>query len=235
MFYTDFAEDYEKIFPFRENIYSFLKAYLPPQGKRILDIGCATGHYCGRFASEGYIPLGIDLDSQMIKSASTNYTSADFRILDLTKIDSIESEFDLIYSTGNVMAHISESDFLSFLKSIKRKMTKSGIWIFQVINWDFILTQQEFTFPVIETDSKSFHRKYTEIGEKELIFHTELTNRETGKSVFKDKVTMYPLPSYKYIDIHERAGFQLRGHFSDYSETPFFSSNFSADIYVFSL
>ena len=233
MFYSEFADDYEQIFPFSENLYSFIKTYVSEPASKILDIGCATGHYCGRFASDQFKPFGIDLDSEMITSAKHNYKNAEFQVLNLLEIGSLESIFELVYSTGNVMAHVPQNAFKPFLKSLKKKMTKNGIWIFQVINWDYILRQNEFDFPVIQSDSKIFHRRYSEISEKNLTFHTELKNLNNGITVFKDKVTMYPLASDKYLNIHEEEGFQLLGHFSDYGKKPFNSNQFSADIYVF--
>ncbi|MDA3809190.1 MAG: class I SAM-dependent methyltransferase [Spirochaetaceae bacterium] len=234
MFYSDFADDYEKIFPFSESVYKFLVSYKPSHMKKILDIGCATGHYCGKFTSEGFDATGIDLDSQMILSAENKYNKATFLEMNLNDISSIREQFDMVYSTGNVVAHVPEDDLNIFLDNLKNILTEKGVWIFQVINWDYILTLKEFNFPLIETDTKSFYRKYTNITKNTLIFNTELIDKRSGKSLFKDKVTMYPMPSEHYIKLHEDKGFKLRGHFSDYGKKPFDSKVFSADIYVFS-
>lgn len=233
MFYSKFADDYEQIFPFNERVFSFIKGYLPSNNVNILDIGCASGHYCGKFASDGYKITGIDLDADMIRTAVKTYPNADFEVLNLVDIASLTEKFGMIYSTGNVMAHVSLDDFKSFLSALKKNMSDGGIWIFQVINWDYILQMDKFTFPEIETEDKIFLRHYSDITENTLIFNTELKDKNTGKIVFKDKVTMYPVLSEKYIYIHEEAGFELLGHFSDYGKSIFNDSVFSADIYVF--
>ena len=235
MFYSKFSEDYEQIFPFNPKVYSFLKEYLPSNNTNILDIGCASGHYCGRFASEGYKITGIDLDSDMIKTAVKTYPNADFKVVNLTDIAALTSKYSMVYSTGNVMAHVSIEDLKSFLNTIKRKMAIGGIWIFQVINWDYILQLDSFTFPEIETEEKIFLRHYSDINKNTLIFNTELKNKNDGKIVFKDKVTMYPVPSEKYISLHKEAGFELIGHFADYVKSVHTPNIFSADIYVFKL
>jgi 2-polyprenyl-3-methyl-5-hydroxy-6-metoxy-1,4-benzoquinol methylase len=235
MFYSKFSEDYEQIFPFSEAVYSFIKGYLPSRNVDILDIGCATGHYCGRFTKEGFNTTGIDLDSDMINTAENTYPGSKFKVLNLVDIDKVTGEFSMVYSTGNVMAHISMVEFETFLNSLKRKMQDSGIWIFQVINWDYILQKDNFTFSEIETEEKIFVRQYTDIKDKTLTFNTELKNKKSGGIVFKDKVTMYPIPSIRYISMHKEAGFELLGHFSDYSKSDFNCNNFSADIYVFKL
>jgi len=235
MFYSEFSADYEQIFPFNEKIYSFLKGYLPAGNVSILDIGCASGHYCGRFTADGNNITGIDLDSDMINTAVKTYPNTNFEVLNLVDIASLTEKYSMVYSTGNVMAHVSIDDFKSFLITLKENMTDGGIWIFQVINWDYILQRDSFTFPKIETKDKIFLRHYSDINKNTLIFNTELKDKNTGKIVFKDKVLMYPVPSEEYISIHEKAGFKLLGHFSDYRKTIFDSNNFSADIYVFKI
>ena len=235
MFYSKFSKDYEQIFPFNKKIYLFLKEYITFTNTTILDIGCATGHYCGRFAADGYKITGIDLDADMIQTAVETYPNATFKLLNLVDIASLTEKFEMVYSTGNVMAHVSIEDFMNFLISIKKNMTDGGIWIFQVINWDYILQMESFTFPEIETEEKVFLRHYSDINKNTLIFNTELKDKNSNKIVFKDNVTMYPVPSEKYISIHKNAGFKLLGHFSDYEKSLFNSNNFSADIYIFKL
>ena len=235
MFYSKFSADYEQIFPFSEKVYSFIKSYLPSKDTNILDIGCATGHYCGKFASDGYKITGIDLDSDMIQTAVKTYPNADFKVLNLTDIAALTEKYSMVYSTGNVMAHVSIEDFKSFLNSIKKNMSDGGIWIFQVINWDYILLKDSFSFPEIETEEKIFLRHYSDINKNTIVFNTELKDKTTGTTVFKDKVTMYPVPSKKYISIHKEGGFELLGHYSDFEKTAFNSNNFSADIYVFKI
>lgn len=235
MFYSKFSNDYEQIFPFNEKVYSFIKGYLLSNNTNILDIGCATGHYCGRFAADGYKITGIDLDPDMIRTAVDTYPNAKFEVLNLIDIASLTIELGMVYSTGNVMAHVSISEFKSFLTSLKKNMSEGGIWIFQVINWDYILQLDSYTFSEIETEERVFLRHYSDINKSTLIFNTELKDKNSGKIVFKDKVTMYPVPSEKYLSIHKEAGFELLGHFADYGKSTLNSSNFSADIYVFKL
>lgn len=234
MFYKDFAEDYEKIFPFRPAVYSFLKKYSGNIGSEILDAGCGTGHYCGRFVKDGYRADGIDLDDAMIAKAKETYGAADFRVLDIRNIASLNKKYDLIYSTGNVMAHISEDQFQKFLPDLKKIMHDSSIWIFQVVNWDYILSCREMDLPLISTGDREFIRKYREIDSRSLEFHTELRERERENTLFKDKVTLYPVTADSYKRIHEDAGLILRGHYGDYKGGRPVRDGFAAEIFVFS-
>ncbi len=235
MFYSKFSKDYEQIFPFSNKVYDFLKEYIPSPDIAILDIGCASGHYCGRFAADGYKITGIDLDQDMIQTATSTYPNADFKALNLSDIASLTSKFSMVYSIGNVMAHVSIDDFKNYLSVLKEKMADGGIWIFQVINWYYILQRDHFTFSEIETEDKIFLRHYSDINKNTLIFNTELKDKNTGKIDFKDNVTMYPVNSANYISVHKEAGFKLLGHYSDYKKSPFDRNNFSADIYILQL
>ncbi len=233
MFYSEFSEDYEQIFPFSDGVFSFLRDYVPGENIKILDIGCATGHYSGKFAAEGFETTGIDLDGDMISKAVKTYPDANYYKMNLTDILQLKDTFGMVYSTGNVMAHVSEDEFKEFLGHLKIKMTDNGVWIFQVINWDYILKQKSFTFPEIKTKDKVFLRNYSDIGEGKLLFNTELKSITEERVVFKDSVSLYPVFPQKYLSIHRDAGFELLGHFSDYSKTPFDPKRHSADIYVF--
>ena len=233
MFYSKFTDDYEQIFPFNKKVFSFIKEYLPSDNTNILDIGCATGHYCGRFAADGYKITGIDLDPDMIRTAASTYPDANFEVLNLIDIDALTTEFGMVYSTGNVMAHVSIDEFKNFIILSKENMSDDAVWIFQVINWDYILQLDSFTFPEIETKEKVFFRHYSDINKNTLVFNTELKEKNSGKVVFKDNVTMYPVPSENYLSLHKEAGFELLGHYADYGKSTFNSINFSADIYVY--
>ncbi len=235
MFYSEFSEDYEQIFPFSEGVFSFLNDYLHDENRKILDIGCATGHYCGKFTAAGYKITGIDLDRDMIRTAVKLYPDSDYLELNLTDIYKLQPGFGMVYSIGNVMAHVSADDFEKFLNFLKEKMLSGGIWIFQVINWDYILKKESFTFPEIKTKDKIFLRNYSNIGVENLLFNTELKSLDSGRVVFKESISMYPVSSERYLSIHKDAGFELVGHFSDYNKAPFNPDMHSADIYVFQL
>ncbi len=63
-FYSDFSGHYEKIFPFREGVFSFLDQRLPTSGS-VLDVGCGTGGYCSALMESGRSCVGLDLDAGM--------------------------------------------------------------------------------------------------------------------------------------------------------------------------
>lgn len=52
-----------------------------------------------------------------------------------------------------------------YLKKLSGKIKNSGIWVFQVLNWDYLLQFDSYTFPVLRgMDGRiSFYREYPEI------------------------------------------------------------------------
>ena len=239
-FYTQFTQHYEAIFPFSETVYTFLRRYIPP-GWRCLDVGCGTGHYTGRLADDGCKSTGIDLDAAMVAHAQTHYPQAIFHTMNMLDIADLlfPTPFQTIFCIGNTAAHLTQAQFATFLDAVRRTLAPGGTWILQVMNWDFVLTQPSFTFPVITANNDIiFRREYRDISEQHVTFHTRLQAGDSGISrdagtIFEDSVPLYPLRSSRIIEMHEKAGFTCTGHFGNYAGSSFDPGKFSANIYVF--
>ncbi|RXK88110.1 class I SAM-dependent methyltransferase [Chlorobaculum sp. 24CR] len=220
-FYSKFSAYYERVFPFREEVWSFLKRYAGSSGNALLDVGCGPGHYCGRFASEGFSALGIDLDKAMIAEAQRLYPEAEFRCLDMRRVDEIGRQFDCIWSIGNVMAHLPADELAPFISKIHKLLKPGGHWIMQVMNWDALagLTHYDFPTRAIEADGSTatFHRRYSSITPKSLQFTFSLRNEDLV--MFEESVTLYSVWKDRYLSLHEEAGFRCEGMYSDFSGT----------------
>ncbi|NTW52071.1 MAG: class I SAM-dependent methyltransferase [Chlorobiaceae bacterium] len=221
--YSRFAACYEQVFPFREEVYGFLKNHAGESGSAVLDIGCGSGHYCGRFGGEGYKAIGIDLDEVMIAEAGRHYPDASFLCLDMRSVKSAGSGFNCIYSIGNGLAHLHRNDLLPFIESVHGMLVPGGRWIMQVMNWDALLALREYSFPEkpikIAEDSAVFHRGYSSITTDSLSFSFAL-RYASGKELFAEKITLYPVTCRHYHHLHEVAGFRCSGQYSDFSMNP---------------
>jgi len=235
-FYSEFAAYYEEIFPFRDDVYTFLKKNIPAGGRRVLDMGCGPGHYCGRFAAEGFEAEGIDLDPAMIESARGRYPQAEFLRMNLSDVPALAQipSFDLIFCIGNTAAHLKLLEFQALARGIKNLLKPGGSWIFQVVNWDYILNFQTYHFPpkTVRSGNLKFLRTYQNISKKSLRFRTCLQSRE--KLLFEGTVRLYPVPDQEYRRIHDLEGFQFTGHHADYQGQSFDPAVNSANIYIFS-
>ncbi|MCP4547605.1 MAG: class I SAM-dependent methyltransferase [bacterium] len=231
-FYSDFAEHYEKIFPFREPTYEFLRRHLPTAG-HILDIGCGTGHYCGRFADAGLKVTGIDLDSNMIARAEEQYAAPRFETMDMLELATYRERFDAAYCIGNVVAHVPATALSDFLTAVSNVLTPGAIWVVQMVNFDPLLTQPSYTFKPLSLDGgkTTFLREYRNITAERLWFCTRLES--DGTPLFAGKVELHPILSDAFIQAHSTAGFALTGHWSDFGGTPFVSETNSGSVFVF--
>ncbi len=232
-FYSRFAAHYEKVFPFRDGVYSFLSERLSPRNGRVLDVGCGPGHYCGRFAAEGARAAGIDLDAEMIRAARESHPDASFRHLDMTELGRLEGTFDLAFCIGNVAAHVDEGAFRGVLESLRRLLRPSGTWVLQTVNWDRILGAESFVFPPRELGEGGlrFLREYRDLSPSGVRFRTRLL--EGDRELFHDEVRLFPVRAARYVELHRDAGFEPVEHYADFAKAPFVPSSGAGNVLVF--
>lgn len=234
-FYSPFVKYYTKIFPFSPQTYAFLKEFTLDGDKKILDAGCGTGDYADRFQKDGFQAAGFDSNEEMIEYAMARFPETKFLRLDLRELPVLEEKFDLIYSIGNTVSHLTQAEFAAFSGDVFQQLNPGGRWIFQVKNWDHILQQApEYTFPLIQAEEGNikFFRKYTDISAKNVTFITRLEDNDNV--VFNGNVTLYPIQNQDYLSIHQRIGFTMAAHFADFKMNKYKESNDSANIFVFS-
>ena len=231
-FYTQFAETYEAIFPYSEAVFSFLRQHLPGPPARVLDVGCGTGHYSGALVAKGYNTTGIDLDPAMIAYAQEHYPAAAFHVMNMLDIAELGRTFDGVACIGNTAAHLTQAEFAGFVETVRGATALGGPWVLQVMNWDYVLTREVVTFPVVEGESDAvFHRAYRDITESRVTFATRL--EIAGLVIFEDAVPLYPMRSAEIIALHEATGFRLVTHVGGYGGAAFDPEVFSASLFVF--
>ncbi len=197
----------------------------------MLDVGCGTGHYAGALAADGYEAVGVDLDAAMIAYARSHYP-ATFHVMNMLDIGTLGGAFAGVACIGNTAAHLNQDEFAAFVDAVARVRIPGAPWILQVMNWDYVLTQTEFTFPVIEGEhGVTFYRVYREISASQVTFATRL--EVEGQVVFEDAVPLYPLRSEQMVAYHEERGFELVQHVGSYDGAPWAPDRFSANIFVF--
>jgi SAM-dependent methyltransferase len=232
-FYSEFAPYYEQVFPFREEVYSFLTGLAGPKGSRLLDLGCGPGHYCGRFFLEGFRAEGIDLDPKMIEAASAAYPGAFFRCIDIGDPAALPGPFRMIYSIGNVLSHLPSSQLMPFFCRVHAALEKGGCWVFQVVNWDYLLTLKEYSFPEkkIANDNVSFYRSYPNISRERVVFDVRLVSG--GAVIFRESSHLCPTTSETYRKLLESCGFVFESLYAGFDESVFKKEKNSGLVMVF--
>lgn len=232
-FYSEFAPYYEQVFPFREDVYAFLKGYAGVPAGAVLDIGCGPGHYCGRFSRDGFDAVGIDLDSRMIGAAKASYPQASFHCMDMAEAGALRGCFGLAYSIGNVLSHLSPGKLERFIAEVYALLAPGGCWVLQIVNWEGILHRREYLFPVKTLDGgeMTFHRRYSGITPEQVRFTFSLKRGDTA--VFSEEITLYPVTSFRCRQLHERAGFQCAGSYGSFGGEAFSGERSAALVMVF--
>jgi SAM-dependent methyltransferase len=231
--YSQFTEHYETIFPFRHEVYSFLRRHLPSSGTRVLDIGCGPGHYCGRFAADGFEAVGIDLDATMIAAAGRRYPQASFIRMDMRDVHALRGVFDLVFCIGNVAAHVDREALRRVALGVRRILRPAATWVIQVVNWDYVLQQRDYAFrpKPLEGGRLRFLREYRDITESGVRFITRLVADE--RTLYSGEVKLYPLRAADCELLHMGCGFALHGHFADFKGAAFVPTIESGSVFVF--
>jgi len=230
--YSSFALYYDKIFSFKNPTYLFLADLVGDDTSKILDIGCGTGDYLGKLAEIGHNVTGIDVDQEMISLAIKKYPDLNFKVMDMNDVHFLNNYFDVIYSIGNVVSYLSKDQIAEFLRKIYAMLNDNGIWMYQAVNWDNVVKNKIYTFPVLKYTGSDlqFFRKYKLISDKSVIFSTRL---EQNKIVlFKNDSIMYPHLSSEIYQLHKKIGFNEMLHFGDYQKSDYNAVKSTASILI---
>jgi glycine/sarcosine N-methyltransferase len=218
-FYQAIAHYYDQIFPVKEEQYSFIRG-----GKKklkVLDVACGNGGYLNKLSEFGFYGFGVDLDHEMIQIANTEKTSEkiDFYEMDMLEIDTFKARsFDMIYSIGNSIVHLSSVDQVKELLMKAYQLLKpKGEIILQIINYDRILDQNVTQLPTISNDGLSMERKY-QIENNRVLFRTVL---HIAHHTFENEVTLLPMRSDMLLKTLTDIGFRKCEMYGDFKKTPF--------------
>jgi glycine/sarcosine N-methyltransferase len=221
--YDLIAESYSAIFPPDENRVRFIKSMYPSGAARILDVGCATGDFAIALAKAGYDNvIGIDLNSRMIDIAKSKiknlHHKIEFHVMNMLDIDKL-GIFNLILCFGNTLPHLqSEIGVNNFFIAANTDIPDNGAFIFQILNYDKILSERKMEFRVIENDSFICRRNYTFPDNGLISFKIELENKKTGR-VYSDSTDLLPLRQKQLLALLEKTGFKTTKVYSDYDMT----------------
>lgn len=102
---------------------SVLTAIVPLQGKRVLEIGCATGEFCAAAQQAGATPLGIDLSGDIVNVAARRYPSIEFRRDTAESVAGTGQRFDVV-TAYEVIEHVPAP--VSWVKAASKLLEPGG-------------------------------------------------------------------------------------------------------------
>ena len=151
----------------------------------------------------------------------------------MMEADGIPGSYDLVFSVGNVISYLSAQNLEKFLRMIYRILKPEGRWVFQVVNWDYILAAEVFEFPEINPPDSDliFFRQYKSVTKEKVVFKTQL--RKDDKTIDDDESILYPVQHEEYIEMHNNLGFSMLGHYGDFQRTAYSAREKNANIFIF--
>lgn len=105
------------------------------KGSLVLDLGCGPGLDSEMFSKEGFKVIGVDFSENMIESAKTRVESAEFKVMNVKKLDFEDEFFDAVWANA-ILLHIFKKDIPLVLNEIFRVLKKGGVLFVSVKEGD---------------------------------------------------------------------------------------------------
>ena len=86
-----------------------LESLEPLDGRRLLDVGCGTGHLAAAAARRGAKVLGVDFVESMVARAQANYPEVAFRQGDAEALDCDDASFEAVVCSFALL-HLSDQE-----------------------------------------------------------------------------------------------------------------------------
>jgi glycine/sarcosine N-methyltransferase len=226
-FYSSISNYYSDIFPYNPAQLEFVSRNSGGlSGKRILDIGCATGELSYQLAGAGAEVAGIDLNEDLLAQAQSNKAHQRVTFQNMNMLDVKDAfqngEFDVVLCFGNTLVHLTSEELIRKLfYGIKHILKPGGLLLLQILNYDYILSEKVSELPVIENENIRFVRNYIFKEDSPLIgFKTGLHLKNENKVVYNE-TPLLALSSQALEDLLEEAGFINSSMFGNFKEEPF--------------
>lgn len=121
-----------------------------PNAKRLLELGCGTGHHASLLAQKGFSVHGVDLSQTMLEGATKRKTSLPKDIGDRLSFSQgnvqnckVESVFDVIISLFHVVSYQTSNEaLLAMLNNAAKHLHKGGVFIFDYWYGPAVLTDR---------------------------------------------------------------------------------------------
>ncbi len=182
IFYTSISKYYSEIFPYNPMQLQFVRSSVGDlQSKHFLDIGCATGELALQLAADKAHVIGIDLNKDLLNQALNKRGSVSnpaFRLGNMLELksDFEAAMFDTVLCFGNTLVHLENKEkVFQMLKGVLQLLKPGGLFLLQILNYDYILDEKLSELPLIETNNIKFLRQYRfNENSPKIQFYTEL-------------------------------------------------------------
>lgn len=220
--YQDLSVHYDEVFAVSEAELAFVTKSLPEKAI-LLDVGCGTGNKTILLGQHAAKVVGVDPDGAMIAKANADnkkthmeYTQAAME--DLAGLFPPGS-FTAITCLGNTLVHLTNRDDIArVIRALYGLLQNDGVFIGQILNYDYIFTHKITALPVLETRSVRFTRQY-DLSQIPIQFITQIQYKKSGETLY-NHTPLYPLRKNELQEMLVASGFRGIEFFGSYAGDP---------------
>ncbi|MEO0191912.1 MAG: class I SAM-dependent methyltransferase [candidate division WOR-3 bacterium] len=145
-----------------------VEEYLEPSGGLVLDVGCGMGVSSAALIAGGYEKVvGIDIQEEYItkarKFAQESGLPAEFRLMDIRKLEFPAESFDAVAMLSNPLPHWDMNEMERILSECHRVLRPGGWIMIHYLDWIGLLYQGYKDVLVEETESGFLISYHTEL------------------------------------------------------------------------
>ena len=120
----------------------FVARQLPPaEFPALLDVCCGPGRHAGALAALGYRVLGVDVNAEAIARARAAAPGAEFRVLDMRELDSLDGRFDAVTNLWHSFGFFDDAANGRVLAAMAARLRPGGRLLLDVYNRDHFQRQ----------------------------------------------------------------------------------------------
>jgi SAM-dependent methyltransferase len=221
----------EREAPFIQRLFGEMRA------KRVLDLGCATGHHAQLFRNWGLEVVGVDPSPALLEIARDSDENRLNFETDINKpifiegdfdnfAQRVDGEFDVILSLGNTLPHLENASTLEkLLQNVHNKLKPRGAFVFQNRNYDkLLISRDRFQLPTTfrEGEQEELFFRFYDFLKAKIQFNIVHFKRVNDSWIEEIHSTL--LTPWKQSDLERQAkaaGFPVRNWYGDFSGSPF--------------
>lgn len=104
-----------------------------PQGSRVLDVCCGSGHVTRELIRRGYAVTAVDASAELIALARRDWPKVDWRVQDARTLDAGRAKYTAALSTFDSLNHVAHIDDLErVFASVHRALQPGGLFVFDM-------------------------------------------------------------------------------------------------------
>jgi len=164
--YSDYASRNKTL---HENVKQLLDIFVKlVEGKRVLDIGCASGRESKYLSDNGFEVVGIDISEKFVSVAKKECDNCKFYVQDMRKLTFKKDEFEGLWVNASFL-HIPKKYALKTLRGFYKILNSKGIMLINVMEgmFDDLRLNKELGWPerhFSDYEEKEFESLLNKVG-----------------------------------------------------------------------